>query len=186
MVGMEPTIRLLAPSDSLEELTLLLNRAYQRLAAMGFNYTAVDQTVETTRERIEDNDCYVAVIDGRIVGTALLIPHQLDTPAWANQPGVAYAGQLGVEPEASARGSWTRSRAVRANLVSTRLRVTPVKAPITCSSSTAAAGMKSSGTTNGATRPIAAWCWQNGFRLEVRHPIVIFPPNYAELHDDEG
>jgi GNAT superfamily N-acetyltransferase len=99
MVGMEPTIRLLAPSDSLEELTLLLNRAYQRLAAMGFNYTAVDQTVETTRERIEDNDCYVAVIDGRIVGTALLIPHQLDTPAWANQPGVAYAGQLGVEPE---------------------------------------------------------------------------------------
>jgi GNAT superfamily N-acetyltransferase len=99
MVGMEPTIRLLAPTDSLEELTLLLNRAYQRLAAMGFNYTAVDQTVETTRERIDGNECYVAEIEGRIVGTALLIPHQLDTPAWANQPGVAYAGQLGVEPE---------------------------------------------------------------------------------------
>jgi GNAT superfamily N-acetyltransferase len=99
MFGMEPTIRLLAPSDSLEELTMLLNRAYQRLAAMGFNYTAVDQTVETTRERIEDNECYVAVVEGRIVGTALLIPHRLEKPAWANQPGVAYAGQLGVEPE---------------------------------------------------------------------------------------
>jgi GNAT superfamily N-acetyltransferase len=99
MGGMEPTIRLLAPSDSLDELTLLLNRAYQRLAAMGFNYTAVDQTVETTRERIEDNECYVAVIEGRIVGTALLIPHQMDHCECANRPGIAYAGQLGVEPE---------------------------------------------------------------------------------------
>lgn len=95
----DPTIRRLVPSDSLEALTLLLNRAYQRLAAMGFNYTAVDQTVETTRERIEGNECYVAEIDGRIIGTALLIPHRQERPAWANQPGVAYAGQLGVEPE---------------------------------------------------------------------------------------
>jgi GNAT superfamily N-acetyltransferase len=96
---MEPTIRLLAPSDSVEELTLLLNRAYQRLAVMGFNYTAVDQTIETTRERIEGNECYVAVIEGRIIGTALLIPHQQDHHEWANRSGIAYAGQLGVEPE---------------------------------------------------------------------------------------
>jgi GNAT superfamily N-acetyltransferase len=99
MGAMDATIRLLAPTDSLEELTLLLNRAYQRLADMGFNYTAVTQTVDVTRERIEDNECYVALIDGRIVGTALLIPHQVDQPEWANRPGIAYAGQLGVEPE---------------------------------------------------------------------------------------
>jgi GNAT superfamily N-acetyltransferase len=59
----------------------------------------VNQTEEVTRERIANNECYVAEIDGRIVGTALLIPHRQNQPAWADQRGVAYAGQLGVEPE---------------------------------------------------------------------------------------
>lgn len=95
----EIEIRLLRADDSLDELTLLVNRAYQRLAAMGFNYTAVDQPVEVTRERIEGNHCYVALANGGIVGTALLIPHRQELVEWANQPGVAYAGQLGVEPE---------------------------------------------------------------------------------------
>jgi GNAT superfamily N-acetyltransferase len=66
---------------------------------MGFNYTAVTQTVDVTRERIEGNECYVRILGGRIIGTALLIPHQVDQPEWANRPGIAYAGQLGVEPE---------------------------------------------------------------------------------------
>ncbi|MBX3458479.1 MAG: hypothetical protein KF696_00785 [Planctomycetes bacterium] len=91
-------IRLLAPGDSLDELTKLLHSAYQRLADMGFNYTATSQTVETTRERIERNECFVAVAEGRIVGTGLLIIDRLEQPAWAAQPGVCYAGQLGVDP----------------------------------------------------------------------------------------
>lgn len=92
-------IRLLHPDDSLHELTTLLHRSYRRLADMGFNYTAVTQTVEVTRERIEGNECYVALVGGRIVGTGLLILDRPDEPAWASQEGVAYAGQLGVEPE---------------------------------------------------------------------------------------
>lgn len=95
----EIEIRQLRPDDSIAELTALLNRSYQRLADMGFNYTAVTQTEAVTRERLEDNVCYLAIAAGRIVGTALLIPHRLDTPKWADQPGVAYAGQLGVDPE---------------------------------------------------------------------------------------
>jgi GNAT superfamily N-acetyltransferase len=96
---MDFEIRPLLRTDSLEELTDLLHRSYKRLADMGFNYTATYQTVETTRERIEDNECFVAVADGLIVGTALLIPHRLTMHEFADQPGVAYAGQLGVDPE---------------------------------------------------------------------------------------
>ncbi|MBK8205811.1 MAG: GNAT family N-acetyltransferase [Planctomycetes bacterium] len=101
-------IRLLHPDDSLHELTELLHRSYQRLADMGFNYTATNQSVEVTRERIEGNECYVALANGRIVGTALLILGRLENPAWANQPGVAYAGQLGVEPESRHLGLGAR------------------------------------------------------------------------------
>ena len=77
----------------------MLHRSYKRLADMGFNYTATDQSIEKTRQRVQGNECFVAVVGGRIVGTALLIPHQLDTPPWANRPGVCYAGQLGVDPD---------------------------------------------------------------------------------------
>ena len=35
----------------------------------------------------------------RIVGTGLLIPHRLTMHEFADQPGVAYAGQLGVDPD---------------------------------------------------------------------------------------
>lgn len=100
----EANIRLLQPTDSLEELTALLHRAYKRLADMGFNYTATNQSVEKTRERVEDNECFVAIAEGRIVGTGLLIPHQLDTPDWANQPGRCYAGQLAVDPDYRHKG----------------------------------------------------------------------------------
>ncbi|MBK9975562.1 MAG: GNAT family N-acetyltransferase [Planctomycetes bacterium] len=95
----QPVIRRLSDRDSLVELTELLHRSYKRLADMGFNYTATDQSIEKTQQRVQGNECFVAVVGGRIVGTALLIPHQLDTPQWANRPGVCYAGQLGVDPE---------------------------------------------------------------------------------------
>ena len=92
-------VRLLEPRDSLQELTAVLHRAYKRLADMGFNYTATNQPVETTRERIKDNECFIALDGTRIVGTALLIPRRLEKPEWANRPGVCYAGQLGVDPD---------------------------------------------------------------------------------------
>ena len=44
-------IRPLGPHDSVEGLTELLHRAYAALGARGWNYTAVDQTIEVTGKR---------------------------------------------------------------------------------------------------------------------------------------
>ena len=53
-------IRPLLPSDSLEELTALLHAAYASLAAQGWNFTAVDQSVAMTRERLADSQGFGA------------------------------------------------------------------------------------------------------------------------------
>lgn len=63
-------IRPLNESDSLEELTKLLHRAYKPLGDAGMNFTAVDQSVEKTRERASLGVCFVACLNvGEIVGT---------------------------------------------------------------------------------------------------------------------
>ena len=41
---------------------------------MGFRYKAVDQSVSVTRARIANGECYVAVRDEEIVGTAVRSP----------------------------------------------------------------------------------------------------------------
>jgi len=102
------SLRLLAPTDSLVELTDLLHRAYLGLGAMGLNYTAVDQPVETTRRRIAGNECYVAERQGRIVGTVVLQTNQRRRPACARRPDVAYFSQFAVEPDLQRAGIGTR------------------------------------------------------------------------------
>jgi GNAT superfamily N-acetyltransferase len=102
----ELQIRLLAGSDSLELLTELLHRAYASLAALGFNYTATNQDVETTHSRIAGGECYVVADAERIVATMLLRPPAMRTPhcAWYDRPDVAVVGQLGVEPALQRQG----------------------------------------------------------------------------------
>jgi len=90
--------RPLAPGDSVELLTALLHEAYAPLGAIGLNYTAVDQTVETTRERIAGNECHVAELAGAIVGTATLHTDSRDRPECACRPGTAYLSQFAVSP----------------------------------------------------------------------------------------
>ena len=70
-------IRLLDQRDFLDALSLLLHRAYGELGATGFRYKAVDQSVSVTRNRIANGECYVAVQDPEIVGTAVLL-----APTW--------------------------------------------------------------------------------------------------------
>jgi len=50
-------IRLLTPTDSITELTVLLHAAYAGIGGMGLNYTTVDQPEEVTRERVLRGDC---------------------------------------------------------------------------------------------------------------------------------
>jgi GNAT superfamily N-acetyltransferase len=103
-------IRVLDERDSLEELTALLHRAYAELGAMGFRYKAVDQSVETTRARIANGECYVAVRARALVGTAVLFPPSW-RPAhceWYRRPEVAVLSQFAVEPQVQRHGLGSR------------------------------------------------------------------------------
>lgn len=104
------SIRPLGPDDDVEALTDMLHRAYAVLGAKGWNYTAVDQTAEVTRQRIAGGICLVAVdADGRMIGTALFKAPggELGSP-WLRRPEVAHVGQFGVEPALQKRGIGAR------------------------------------------------------------------------------
>jgi len=92
-------IRRLAPTDSITELTLLLHRAYRRLAELGFRYVATHQNEEITRSRIAQGECYVAVSGGRLVGTILFKPtHATSGCDYYERAGVSSFHQFAVEP----------------------------------------------------------------------------------------
>ena len=101
-------LRALSDGDSLDELTAMLQRAFSRLRQMGLNCTCIDQSVAVTRERIEKGACYVAVCDGRLVGTITLYGPDLGSEsAWYHRQAVASIHQLGVDPEFQDRGLGT-------------------------------------------------------------------------------
>jgi GNAT superfamily N-acetyltransferase len=124
-------LRTLAAGDSLESLTALLHRAYAPLAAMGLNFTAVDQPVAHTARRIADGHCIVAERDGVVVGSVVVegawdahrMPGARRCP-WYLRRDVAHLHQLGVEPSAQGLGigralvaaceQWARERGYRA------------------------------------------------------------------------
>jgi len=105
-------IRSLLATDSLEDLTALLHAAYASLAVQGWNFTAVDQSVEVTRQRLAGAQCYVAVAGGQLIGTvAVRGPKsgtELDPPdqaAWLyGMPGTALVSQFAVHPDWRGRG----------------------------------------------------------------------------------
>jgi len=92
-------IRRLAKSDSIEDITALLHRAYARLGGMGLNYTAVDQSPEVTVRRINGGACFVATLDDTLVGTIVVQPTYAHNECrYFTRPGVAAAHQFAVEP----------------------------------------------------------------------------------------
>lgn len=93
-------IRPFAPSDSLNELTELLHRAYKQLADLGFRYLATHQDVTVTERRVKSGECFVALLENKIIGTVTYYRHKNKTiNEWYQQPFVASYGQLAVEPE---------------------------------------------------------------------------------------
>jgi len=103
----EISIRPLGPDDSVEDLTALLHRAYAALGAQGWNFTAVDQTVEVTCQQLGEGTCLVAVDgDDRMVGTVIYNPPQVSYAGspWLCRPDVAHLGRLGVEPSVQRGG----------------------------------------------------------------------------------
>lgn len=92
-------IRKLQAGDSLAELTDLLHRAYRELAEAGMRFTATHQTVETTARRVQEGECWVAELDGKLVGTIVWVrPDPEDHVAYYRHPHVAHFGQFGVDP----------------------------------------------------------------------------------------
>src|SRR4051794_2145644 len=96
---MEQTIRLLGPVDDVADLTALLHRAYRGLAERGMRFLASHQDDATTLDRISKGECWVAVAEGRIVGTIMLKDAaQTRGSPWYDRPEVACFGQFAVEP----------------------------------------------------------------------------------------
>ena len=110
MVDSQPAIRLLAESDSLEELTELLHRGYAPLLAAGFRYLGSHQDVATTQRRASKGECYVVLDGARIVGTIVLIPKsaRFNYTAWYDRDDVCVITQLAIEPELQRRGLGSR------------------------------------------------------------------------------
>ena len=101
-------VRPLAPTDSIAAMTDLLHAAYARLGAMGFNYTAVDQTEEVTRKRIARGKCLVVASGEEIVATIMVYaPGQSAGCPCYERPGVATIGQFGVLPSHQGLGTGT-------------------------------------------------------------------------------
>lgn len=107
-----PTIRLLQSTDSLDALTAVLHAAYASLAAQGWNFTAVDQSVEVTRQRLEGAACFVATQADQLIGTVAVrgpkdpaSTYIADAPpALYTCPDTAILSQLAVHPQARGQG----------------------------------------------------------------------------------
>lgn len=105
-------IRPLTGDDCLQTLTALLHASYASLAAQGWNFTAVDQSVDVTRDRLAGAQGFVAELGGRLVGTvAVRGPKPAGEtyiadapPALYTTPGTAILSQLAVHPDCRGLG----------------------------------------------------------------------------------
>jgi GNAT superfamily N-acetyltransferase len=102
-------IRSLSETDDLDELTRLLHIAYKKLADQNFRFLATYQDVDTTRERIQKGECYIAVFEGRMIGTMTYYsPANTSGNEWYDQGFVATYGQFGVLPGFQKHGIGSR------------------------------------------------------------------------------
>ncbi|MEA2551938.1 MAG: hypothetical protein QOJ65_114 [Fimbriimonadaceae bacterium] len=92
-------MRAFRDDDSVAELTALLHRAYAALATLGLRFVATYQDEATTLERIQEGECFVAELDGRVVGS-IVFRDSAHTGGcdWYDRADVASFGQYGVEP----------------------------------------------------------------------------------------
>ncbi len=106
------TIRPLSSNDCMQTLTTLLHLSYASLAAQGWNFTAVDQSVDVTRERLAGAQGFVAERDGRFVGTVAVRGPMPAGEAYIADPppplyttaGTAILSQLAVHPDCRGQG----------------------------------------------------------------------------------
>lgn len=91
--------------DSYDQLTAMLHRAFARLGMMGLNCTCVDQSSAVTRQRALAGDCFVAVCDGKLLGTMTLHARDPESPCHHyHGDDVATIRQFGIDPLWQGRG----------------------------------------------------------------------------------
>ena len=77
----------------------MLHRAFGDLGRRGLRCSCVEQSLETTLQRIRRGRCYLALQHRSIVGTMTLeAPDSQADCAWYRQPRVASLHQLAVDP----------------------------------------------------------------------------------------
>lgn len=97
-------IRRLTDSDSLAELTALLHAAYADHALAGRRFFASYQSVDDTRQRVSNGECWLALDGGSVVGT-VTVAFPFDQPAgFPAGPHVGTFSQLAVRPERRGTG----------------------------------------------------------------------------------
>lgn len=95
----QPVIRPIQESDSVDEITSLIHRAYRKNADLGFHFIATHQTPQVTRERLDAGYAYVAELDEKIVGT-ITLDFPVETPygEYTTDHTLALFGQFAVDP----------------------------------------------------------------------------------------
>lgn len=92
----------------MQDLTTLLHRAFAGLGRMGLPCACVDQSPQTTARRARLGECFVAVCDGRIVGTLTLHrPQPRSDCPWYRRQQVASVHQFAVDPAHQGSGCGT-------------------------------------------------------------------------------
>lgn len=100
------SIRRLVATDSIDEITSLLHRAYRGQVEMGLRPLAGRQDAATTAKRCASGECFLAIDrSGAIVGTILF--HEVEDaqgPEWFRRGDVDYFSQFAVDPSLHGRG----------------------------------------------------------------------------------
>lgn len=98
-------LRPLTAADDLAQLTALIRAAYAPHLAAGLRFVGTHQTVDVTRSRISEGDCFVATEGATLVGTVLARPPQPHSRApLYRDPHTWSIGQLAVDPARKGRG----------------------------------------------------------------------------------
>ena len=98
-------IRHLSPHDDLVALTDLIRAAYAHRASANLRYWATYQSVEDTAKRYTKGQGLIAELEGRIVGTLTVRPHEPNsTVPLYRLPTTWTLGQFGVLPELQGNG----------------------------------------------------------------------------------
>lgn len=92
-------------TDSISEITKMLNNAYSKWAKIGIVFVASWQDENITRRRLSDGISFVAVLENTIVGTITVYKHKAESQVSLYcQKDVFYFGQFGVAEDCQGKG----------------------------------------------------------------------------------